>query len=149
MRGLISITNHQKGGAIVCPEPRRVGLLAYCCRTKPLALHTSHCAEVSGSEILDIILNREDLETDHEQYVVSPPSRAANPLVRDAWFGDERLALALSTLQTLSPSLLVSSLARKAGCVGMKFGLKPAAVRVEGFDCHSRDDHNSGIPAMA
>ena len=61
----------------------------------------------------------------------SPPSRAANPLVQDARFGDERLAV-LSVLQIPSPSS--SSSACKGGFVRMKFGLKPAAVRVEGFD---------------
>jgi hypothetical protein len=31
----------------------------------------------------------------------------------------------------------------------MSFGLKPAAVRVEGFDCLNRDRQNSSVPAVA
>lgn len=156
LRGFISITDHQKGGAVVCPKPRRIEILANN-PTKPLRLHMSHQAEVSdskaGADLLDIILNKEDLGTEEEQSIASsppffcgsPPSRAANPLVQDARFGDERLAQALSTLEIPSPSS-PSSLARKGGCVRMKFGLKPAAVRVEGFDCLNRDRQNS-IPA--
>ena len=80
----------------------------------------------------------------------SPPSRAANPVVQDARFGDEKLAPFLA-FPNPSPSGLSSpsSSARKGGCVRMKFGLKPAAVRVEGFDCLNRDRQNSSIPAVA
>ncbi|KAH1192996.1 hypothetical protein GmHk_19G054127 [Glycine max] len=42
----------------------------------------------------------------------------------------------------LSPS----SASRKGGCVRMSFGLKPAAVRVDGFDCLNKDCQNSRIP---
>lgn len=84
----------------------------------------------------------------------SPPSRANNPLTQDPRFREERLN-PISTAQSssnYSPSGLLpsspSSLSRK-GCARMKFGLKPAAVRVEGFDCLNRDGQNSGIPAFA
>ncbi|XP_007033265.2 PREDICTED: uncharacterized protein LOC18602053 [Theobroma cacao] len=159
MLGLISISDHQKGGSVVCPKPRRIGVLANN-PIGPLRLHMSHQAEVSdskaGAELLDIILKKEDFGTEQSATQVassppffcgSPPSRAANPLVQDARFGEERLA-ALSTLQIPSPSSQSPS-ARKGGCVRMKFGLKPAAVRVEGFDCLNRDLQNSSIPAMA
>ncbi|XWS30708.1 hypothetical protein CRYUN_Cryun23aG0011000 [Craigia yunnanensis] len=157
MRGLISISD-QKGGPVVCPKPRRIGVLSNN-PIRPLRLHMSHQAELSdlkaGAELLDIILKKDDLGTEQSATQVassppyfcgSPPSRAANPLVQDAQFGDERLA-ALSTLQVSSPSSPPS--ARKGGCVRMKFGLKPATVRVEGFDCLNRDRQNSRIPAMA
>ncbi|XVF31607.1 hypothetical protein REPUB_Repub17cG0005800 [Reevesia pubescens] len=163
MIGLISISDHQKGGPVVCPKPRRVGVLANN-PIWPLRLHMSHQAEVSdskaGAELLDIILKKEDLGPEQSATQVassppffcgSPPSRAVNPLVQDARFGDERLAT-LSTLQIQSPSSSSSSSsasARKGGYVRMKFGLKPAAVRVEGFDCLNRDRQNSSIPAMA
>ncbi|XVE78692.1 hypothetical protein DITRI_Ditri13aG0167700 [Diplodiscus trichospermus] len=159
MRGLISISDHQKGGLVVCPRPRRIEILANN-SVRPLRLHMSHQADVSdskaGAELLDIILKKEELGTEQSAtqlassppfFCGSPPSRAANPLVQDARFGDERLA-ALSALQIPSPSSPSSS-ARKGGCVRMKFGLKPAAVRVEGFDCLNRDRENSSIPAMA
>ncbi|OMO80230.1 hypothetical protein CCACVL1_13124 [Corchorus capsularis] len=160
LRGLISISEHQKGGPVVCPKPRRIGVLASN-PTRPLRLHMSHQSELNdlraGAELLDIILNKEDFGTEQSATHVassppffsgSPPSRAANPLVQDARFGEERLA-ALSSLQIPSPSSPSSAAARKGGCVRMKFGLKPAAVRVEGFDCLNRDRQNSSIPAMA
>ncbi|XVF71638.1 hypothetical protein PTKIN_Ptkin12aG0055100 [Pterospermum kingtungense] len=160
MRGLISISDHQKGGPVVCPKPRRIGALTNN-PIRPLRLHTmSHQGEgndlKAGAELLDLILMKEDLGAEQSATHVassppyfcgSPPSRAANPLVQDDRFGDERLA-ALSTLQMPSPSSPSSS-ARKGGCVRMKFGLKPATVRVEGFDCLNRDRQNSSIPAMA
>lgn len=107
--------------------------------------------------IFVLVVLQEDLGTEqsatHEAssppyFCGSPPTRAANPLVQDDRFGDERFAAALSTLQVPSPSSPSSS-ARKGGCVRMKFGLKPATVRVEGFDCLNRDRQNSSIPAMA
>ncbi|GLT69944.1 hypothetical protein SLA2020_420530 [Shorea laevis] len=80
----------------------------------------------------------------------SPPSRSSNPLIQDARFGDEKFT-AISPLSIPSPSSVSSpsSSSRKGGCTRMKFGLKPAAVRVEGFDCLSRDCQNSSIPAVA
>lgn len=78
----------------------------------------------------------------------SPPVRAANPLVQDAHFGDEKHC---PSLLISSPSGLLSpsSASRKGGCVRMTFGLKPAAVRVEGFDCLNKDCQNSRIPVVA
>ncbi|XP_039027509.1 uncharacterized protein LOC120161302 [Hibiscus syriacus] len=150
IRGLISISD---GGPVVCPKPRRNRVLANN-PVRPLRLHMSHQAEVNdlkaGAELLDIILKK-DMETEQSAPEVassppffcgSPPSRAANPLVHDARFGDERIA----SLQVPSPS---SSLAHKVGCVRMTFGLKQPTVRVEGFDCLNRDRQNSSIPAMA
>lgn len=79
----------------------------------------------------------------------SPPSRVNNPLTQDPRFREERLN---PIFNTYSPSSLLpsspSSLSHK-GCARVKFGLKPAAVRVEGFDCLSRDGQNSSIPAFA
>ncbi|KAK8650971.1 hypothetical protein V6N13_140591 [Hibiscus sabdariffa] len=152
IRGLISISD---GGPVVCPNPRRNRVLANT-PIRPLRLHMSHQAEVNdlkaGAELLDIILKR-DMGTEQSAPEVassppffcgSPPSRAANPLVHDARFGDERLAM----MQVPSPSSPSPS-ARKGGCVRMKFGLNQPTVRVEGFDCLNRDRQNSSIPAMA
>ncbi|KAE8735430.1 LOB domain-containing protein 41-like [Hibiscus syriacus] len=136
MRGLVLISDHRNGSAVVCPKPRRI---------RVLQLHL-YQAEVNdskaGAELLDAIASSPPF------FCGSPPGRAANPLVQDARFNEERLAQALSTLQIPCPSSS-SSLASKAGCIGMKFGLEPAAVRVEGFDCLSRDRRNSRVPAMA
>ncbi len=77
----------------------------------------------------------------------SPPSRSVNPLIQDARFGDEKVAP--SVIPSPSGVSSPSSSSRKGGCVRMKYGLKPAAVRVEGFDCLNRDRQNSSIPAFA
>ncbi|KAB2075008.1 hypothetical protein E1A91_A07G198100v1 [Gossypium mustelinum] len=157
MGGFISsISEHHRAGPVVCPKPRRIGVLTNN-PIKPFRLHMSHQADVSESkasaELLDIILNKGDLWAEQSAAQVassppffcgSPPSRATNPVVQDARFGDERVA-ALSASQSPSPS----QSAHKGGCVRMSFGLKPAAIRVEGFDCLNRDNQNSRIPAMA
>ncbi|MBA0704634.1 hypothetical protein Golax_016879 [Gossypium laxum] len=157
MGGFISsISEHHRPGPVVCPKPRRIGVLTNN-PIKPFRLHMSHQADVSESkasaELLDIILNKGDLWAEQSAAQVassppffcgSPPSRATNPVVQDARFGDERVA-ALSVSQSPSPS----PSAHKGGCVRMSFGLKPAAIRVEGFDCLNRDSQNSRIPAMA
>lgn len=68
----------------------------------------------------------------------SPPSRASNPVIQDAQFGNDRLTPLTPGLES-SPS----SSTRKSGRV--KFGQKPAAVRVEGFNCRG----NCSISAVA
>ncbi|KAB2004150.1 hypothetical protein ERO13_D11G169800v2 [Gossypium hirsutum] len=157
----VSSCDHQRGGLVVCPKPRRIGVLANN-PNRSLRLHLSHQAEVSdlraGAELLDIILKKQEdfgIEQSATQvassppfFCGSPPSRVSNPLVQDAQFRDERLA-AFSTFQIPTPSSPSSSSSRKGGCVRMKFGLKPATVRVEGFDCLNRDRRNSSIPATA
>ncbi|PPD95619.1 hypothetical protein GOBAR_DD07373 [Gossypium barbadense] len=110
----VSSCDHQRGGLVVCPKPRRIGVLANN-PNRSLRLHLSHQAEVSdlraGAELLDIILKKEDFGIEQSATQVassppffcgSPPSRVSNPLVQDAQF---------------------------RGCVRMKFGLKPATVR--------------------
>ncbi|CAN7037846.1 unnamed protein product, partial [Brassica rapa subsp. trilocularis] len=85
----------------------------------------------------------------------SPPSRAVNPLAQDARFRDEKLTPVSPNSPFLHPSSSSdsfpspSSSSSSRGCGRMKFGLKPPAVRVEGFDCLNRDRQNSSIPAMA
>lgn len=84
----------------------------------------------------------------------SPPSRAANPLIQDARFGDENFSplsppswvVVPAAASGLPPS--PSSSARKGGCVRANFGNNPV-VRIEGFDCLDRDRRNCSIPALA
>lgn len=105
----------------------------------------------AAAELLDMIFEKESHGDDFANHVaysppyfsVSPPVRAANPLVQDARFGNEIISSSPSGLP--SPN----SASRKGGCVRTSFGLKPAAVRVEGFDCLNRDRQNSSVPAVA
>ncbi|RWW04668.1 hypothetical protein BHE74_00053329 [Ensete ventricosum] len=71
----------------------------------------------------------------------SPPHRAANPVVHDARFGEDRPQLA--PFAPVQPAQSVTPMSPKHA----KFGLLPAAVRVEGFDCLDRGC--SSIAAVA
>ncbi|KAF2536283.1 hypothetical protein F2Q68_00022664 [Brassica cretica] len=148
---------------VVCPKPRRVGVLANNL-TRPLRLHMSQaaadlCDSEAGAELLDIIRRKEDNGTIGPYFLGSPPSRAANPLAQDARFRDEKINPLSPNSPLLQPNSSTgfpspspstsSSSSSSRGCVRMKFGLKPPAVRVEGFDCLNRDRQSSSIPAMA
>ncbi|KAL4360868.1 hypothetical protein GQ457_04G023390 [Hibiscus cannabinus] len=153
----VSPYDHQRCIPVVCPKPRRIGVVANN-HNRTLRLHLSYQAEISdmnaSSELLDIILKKQDIgiEQTAEQvsssppfFCGSPPSRVSNPLVQDALFGDE----SLGPLQMLTPLSASSLSSYNGGCNRGKFGYKPAAVRVEGFDCLNRDRRNSRIPALA
>ncbi|XP_042492401.1 uncharacterized protein LOC122071970 [Macadamia integrifolia] len=165
MRSAVYISDRKD--AVVCPKPRRLGGFNHVVHDpRPLRWQLSNhqaelCDSTAGSELLDIILTKGGYGAEQSTQVPSsppffcgsPPSRATNPLIQDARFGDEKLT-SLSPLPApvsvptrLSPS--PSSSARKGGCARMKFGPKPAAVRVEGFDCLDRDRRNCSIPAVA
>lgn len=161
IRGAAPVSVSDQKGSVVCPKPRRVGVSPFS-PARPLRWHVSHSAEVSdlkaGAELLDIILMKEGYGVEQSSgsqvassppfFCGSPPSRAANPLIQDVRFGDEKVN-PMSPLQVPSPSGLASP-SRKGGCVRMNFGLKPATVRVEGFDCLNRDRRQrSSIPAVA
>ncbi|OMP02141.1 hypothetical protein COLO4_11306 [Corchorus olitorius] len=101
----------------------------------------------AGTELLDIILTKggygaekpsNQVASSPPYFCGSPPSRASNPLIQDAQFNMEKQQLpCLSSAAPPSPSSRIA--AAGGGCVRMKFGHKPAAVRIEGFDCLSRD----------
>ncbi|KAL0396787.1 UNVERIFIED_CONTAM: hypothetical protein Scaly_0127100 [Sesamum calycinum] len=150
-----------KKEAVVCPKPRRLGLIhttldpSYA---RPLRWHMSHqqedCDAKAGNELLDIILAKFRSVGRTDSLVApffcgSPPSRVSNPLIQDARFGDEKFtpvspkAIPIPSGPAPSPSST-----RKGGCVRANFGNNPA-VRVEGFDCLDRDRRNCSIPALA
>lgn len=143
---------------IVCPKPRRLAILANNHIKQPLRWHqTEFCDSKAGADLLDIILKKGSEQSSSHvassppYFSGSPPSRASNPLIQDARFGDEKVS-PMAALPAYSPSGLSSpssASSKGGGCARMKFGLKPAAVRVEGFDCLSRDRQNSRIPAVA
>uniref|UniRef100_M4E449 Uncharacterized protein n=1 Tax=Brassica campestris TaxID=3711 RepID=M4E449_BRACM len=143
---------------VVCPKPRRVGLLSNNI-IRPLRFHMSQtatdlCDSKGGAELLDIICRKGSYyhHPPPPYFPGSPPSRAVNPLAQDARFRDEKLTPVSPNSPFLHPnssSTGFPSPSSSRGCGRMKFGLAPPAVRVEGFDCLSRDHQNSSIPAMA
>ncbi|KAJ7975737.1 Translocase subunit seca [Quillaja saponaria] len=157
MRGYVSISDQKD--PLICPKPRRVGVLANT-SLWPFRWYLSNQAEVydsiAGAELLDIMLMKgygeqrvNHVASSPPYFCGSPPSRAANPLVQDAQFGNKKLT-PISTSAIPSPSSLSSptSASWEGGCVRMKFGHKPVAVRVEGFDCLNRDHQNSSTPTV-
>ncbi|MED6194494.1 hypothetical protein PIB30_029142 [Stylosanthes scabra] len=165
-------SSRQDMSCVVCPKPRRVGLLnlnatANDHPSRSFRWHLSCQAEPcdsksAGSSPLDTILTKGDFDMEESWPQVassppffcgSPPSRVANPLIQDARFGNENFSpLSPSSWVVVpSPSGLPpspSNSARKGGCVRANFGNNPA-VRVEGFDCLDRDRRNCSIPALA
>ncbi|TXG51448.1 hypothetical protein EZV62_023972 [Acer yangbiense] len=144
--------------AVVCPKPRRLGLLNPSINDsiRPLRWPSNNQSETgdskAGSELLDIILAKggyggeksgNQVASSPPYFCGSPPTRASNPLIQDAQFGNEKLN------PVLSPAPPSPSSRMGGGCVRMKFGHKPAAVRIEGFDCLSRDRRNCSISAVA
>ena len=133
--------------SVVCPKPRR---LVTSHSSKPGAADV--CDSKADAELLDIIRRKEEtfsaVPSTPPFFLGSPPSRASNPLAQDARFGDEKLNPISPLLSPFLPSQSPSpspSRVKGGGCGGrVKFGLKPAAVRVEGFNCQS-----SNISAMA
>lgn len=77
----------------------------------------------------------------------SPPSCVPNPVVLDSRFGEDHPPVPimhLPVVQSTSPAPAWK------GCASAKFSYKPAALRVEGFDCLNRDGRScSSIKAMA
>ncbi|CAH8385753.1 unnamed protein product [Eruca vesicaria subsp. sativa] len=143
--------------SVVCPKPRRVGILSSNVIPQFRLLHSSSqsggadvCDSEAAADLLDILRRKEEtlsgVASSPPFFLGSPPSRVSNPLAQDARFGDEKLnPISLS----LSPFLPSPSRVKGGGCGRVKFGIKPAAVRVEGFDCLNRDRQSSSIPAMA
>ncbi|KAJ4847930.1 hypothetical protein Tsubulata_031373 [Turnera subulata] len=169
--GSASVPMSDRRDPVVCPKPRRVGLLnsssssssAAAVNDHPvrsLRWHLSHQAELcdskAGNDLLDIILTKGGYGVEQSCTQVassppffcgSPPSRVANPLIQDARFGDEKPGGSFSPFMP-APAPSGSSSPRKAGLIRGNFGSKPA-VRVEGFDCLDRDSRNCSIPALA
>jgi len=143
VNSLAMLEKEMKGnasGIVVCPKPRRVRVFPTM-STKSLRWKCSQQGEESnskaGTELLDITSLIQDGDVSSPPFFLgSPPMRVDNPLIQDAEFGYEKHVIQLASPKSSSPS--PSSPLRKGGCVRMNFGIKSAAVRVVGFDCHVR-----------
>ncbi|XP_059661650.1 uncharacterized protein LOC132307802 [Cornus florida] len=150
--------------SVVCPKPRRLGFFNTSINDhiRPSRCHmnchqTEICDSRARTELLDIILTEGSYSAEKPNnfhvassppfFCGSPPSRASNPVIQDRHFGSNEISpLAPPPIITASPNLA----SRKGGaCVPMKFGQKPAAVRIEGFDCLGRDRQHRSISAVA
>ncbi|KAF8104574.1 hypothetical protein N665_0171s0077 [Sinapis alba] len=148
--------------AVVCPKPRRVGVLNNHHLSRSLRCHQMDlCESNSRSEILDFILaNGSGCEQDPKMtsssplfFTGSPPSRVSNPLTKDSLFREELLVVAPppppSTPRAIKPPP-PSSPRNGGGCfrVSTNFGKNPQ-VRVVGFNCLDRDRRSSSVPTLA
>ncbi|KAE8711812.1 hypothetical protein F3Y22_tig00110279pilonHSYRG00223 [Hibiscus syriacus] len=161
----VSVMVTDRREAVVCPKPRRLGLLNTSFNDHPvrsLRWQISHQTELgdskAGSDILDMILTKggcraEQVVSSPPFFCGSPPSRVANPLIQDARFVDDNVLTPLSQPSTNLPmsglpSSSPASSSRKGGCIRANFVNNPA-VRVEGFDCLDKDRRSCSIPALA
>ncbi|XWS50730.1 hypothetical protein CRYUN_Cryun12cG0112400 [Craigia yunnanensis] len=148
--------------SVVCPKPRRLGLFNSSAHDhiRTFRWPTNSCYQTemadskTGTELLDLIFAKGGYGAEKPSNQVassppffcgSPPSRASNPVIQDAQFNNEKPLAPLSSPAPPSPSSRTAG----GGCVRMKFGHKPAAVRIEGFDCLSVDRRNCSISAVA
>ncbi|KAG6528069.1 uncharacterized protein LOC122041340 [Zingiber officinale] len=144
---------------VFCPKPRRLSQFATAVADplRTLRRHSNYQIDFSdskaGADLLDIFLRKGEDQTQVTSsppfFCGSPPSRAANPVIHDARFGEDRppppALFPPSPLTQPNPPM-----SPKQGRVHAKFGLVPAAVRVEGFDClNRRRRSHSSITAVA
>ncbi|CAD5194878.1 unnamed protein product, partial [Musa acuminata subsp. malaccensis] len=131
---------------VFCPKPRRLSPPAGVADPIwPLRWHSRSGKPLLLTSIITIC-SQDGEEQNREAssppfFCGSPPDRAANPVVHDARFGEDRPPLA--PFAPVQPTQSVTPMSPKHA----KFGLLPAAVRVEGFDCLDRGC--SSIAAVA
>ncbi|MQL88101.1 hypothetical protein Taro_020654 [Colocasia esculenta] len=154
---------------VFCPKPRRLSQLSGAADPlRPLRWHLGYQMEPldsrPGGDVLDVILAKgshggrgdqhageSPVASSPPYFCGSPPSRATNPLVLDARFGEEKAAPLTPLPALIAPAVRSPSATTRQGRVRASFGPKPAAVRIEGFDCLGGDARRGscGITAVA
>ncbi|XAR51285.1 hypothetical protein NMG60_11005879 [Bertholletia excelsa] len=139
--------------SVACPRPRRIGALNPFPLVSQQIVSTirsvndrslTEIADSVAGEVLDVILTEDSCSAGKSNALVAssppfffgtPPSRASNPLIRDLQFCSHDYAPSPQASFLAMPS---PSTSRKSGsCTPITFGQKPAAVRIEGFNCFS------------
>ncbi|KAL0920205.1 hypothetical protein M5K25_009325 [Dendrobium thyrsiflorum] len=117
---------------VICPKPRRLYSPADASDPK------------SANHLLDALFPK--LSDPAPLFLCgSPPTRSNNPMVHDARFGE-----AIPLAPTPIASAGIGSGSVKNVCTRIRYGIMPAAVRIEGFDCLDRERTRSrGIQAVA
>ncbi|KAG6519987.1 hypothetical protein ZIOFF_017016 [Zingiber officinale] len=147
-----------KAPTFFCPKPRRLIPLAVVAEpVPPFRWHSEDFPDSRAVEedLVDLLLakggehNRSDSSSPF--FCGSPPSRASNPVVHDPRFGEDRPpAPAPAPFAPFPLTQSTAPMSPKHGCAHAKFGLLPAAVRVDGFDCLDRARRScSGLTAVA
>lgn len=150
-RGDISVSD-----GLVCPKPRLNGFFNEPSRFLQINnQQTEDCDLKAGTELLDIIFSKEkyDMETPNLDmassppfFSGSPPSRTSNPVIQDSQFSNNNFVpiaaipeggAGAASAAPAPPQPSVSGRKSGGGCTPVKFGIKPAAVRIEGFKCRS------------
>lgn len=138
-----------------CPKPRRLIPLAVVVAEPvlPFRCLSEGFPDSSAVEedLVDLLLAKggelDRSDSSSPFFCGSPPSRAANPVVHDARFGED---LPPAPFAPFLPTQSMAAMSPKHGCAHAKFGLLPAAVRVDGFDCLDRARRScSGLTAVA
>ncbi|KAG0450009.1 hypothetical protein HPP92_026979 [Vanilla planifolia] len=123
---------------VICPRPRRIY------PTTVLPFRPAEDADPKPVNDLFAALLQKQSDQVPSFFCGSPPTRYDNPVVHDARFGD---AVPIEPVP-VDPAFNGSG--SRSGCARVRYGLTPAAVRIEGFDCLDRDRSRSrGIPAVA
>ncbi|XP_010458791.1 PREDICTED: uncharacterized protein LOC104739994 [Camelina sativa] len=156
-----AVFSSDRRDAVICPKPRRLGVLS----SRSLRWQLNHqmelCESNSRSEILDFILaNKGSGGGGGEQeaspplfFTGSPPSRVSNPLTKDSLFRQELLVVAPPTPSTPRGATKPQppSSPRNGSCVraaATSFGIDPV-VRVVGFDCDRRSSNHRSVSTLA
>ncbi|GJN36421.1 hypothetical protein PR202_gb25280 [Eleusine coracana subsp. coracana] len=132
---------------VICPQPRRPSRAPFIFESINRAGSPKTngvlpvCRGDSASDVLDLILNKNDPDADTDWsgqaafFCGSPPVRTNNPVVHDPMFGEE----------TPSFSPLGSSFGKKlAGRLEVgspSCGVSSPKVRIEGFACGNKESH--------
>ncbi|XP_042377942.1 uncharacterized protein LOC121970975 isoform X1 [Zingiber officinale] len=142
---------------VFCPKPRRLSpLSAVADPVRPLWWHSSYQIDFSdskaGADLLDIFQltggDQNQVASSPPFFSGSPPSRASNPVVHDSRFCGDRPPAPFASSPLIQSN---SPISPNYGFTIAKFGLVPAAIRVEGFDCLDRGRRRScsSITAVA